>query len=238
MHLYRSAGGVRHPSDPDREDARGATDPTGFSNKIAQLDSGSDTRLTPETRKTSGIRYWKPIQTGIEQDDDTAEVARLGECAPAEILDDGVRLERPLSPHLSARLSGRTITIDEVMRVIDGAPSGPSWVVEGAGGALVPINDREMMIDLMVRLALPVVVAARTALGTINHTLLTLEALRARALMVAGVVLVGDANEENRKAIAEYGRVEILGEMPRLTPLTPAALGAWARARLSAGALL
>ena len=174
------------------------------------------------------IRYWKPIQTGIEQDDDTAEVARLGECRAAEIVNDGIRLERPLSPHLSARLAQRRIAIDDIMPIIDGADSGVAWIVEGAGGALVPLNEREMMVDLMVRVGLPVAVAARTTLGTINHTLLTLETLRARSLEIAGVVLVGDANDENRNAIATYGRVSILGEMPRFDPLGPQALRGWA----------
>jgi dethiobiotin synthetase len=185
---------------------------------------GSDAGLTP--------RYWKPVQTGIEQDDDTAEVARLGACSEPEILDRGIRLERPLSPHLSARLAGRTISIDDVV-----ATAGPdldegTWIVEGAGGVLVPLNDTELMIDLMCRLALPVAIVARTALGTINHTLLTIEALRRRSLHVAGVILCGAANTENRDAIAKYGGVSILGEMPRFDPLTADALGTWARAHL------
>ena len=178
------------------------------------------------------VRYWKPIQTGIELDDDTAEVMRLGECAPGEILRQGIRLPRPLSPHLSARLAGTAIVLDDVMRMFDEAPADSAWVVEGAGGVLVPINDHEMMIDLMARIGLPIAVVARTALGTINHTLLTIEALRARALTIAGVVLVGDANEENRKAIATYGRVDILGDMPGFNPLTPQSLGAWATTEL------
>ena len=80
-------------------------------------------------------------------------------------------------------------------------PHGRSWIVEGAGGVLVPLNDRETMVDLMAALALPVVVVARTALGTINHTLLTLEALRRRRCSVAGVVMVGAPDAENRAAI-------------------------------------
>jgi dethiobiotin synthase len=182
--------------------------------------------------RSTPVRYWKPIQTGIEQDDDTAEVRRLAECAAGEIVEEGIRLERPVSPHLSARLAGRRISIDDVMPIIDGARAGSAWIVEGAGGALVPINEQEMMIDLMVRIGLPVAIVARTALGTINHTLLTLEALRARALTIAGVLLVGDANEENRNAIASHGRVKILGEMPRFNPLTPHALGTWAQSHL------
>jgi dethiobiotin synthase len=193
---------------------------------------GSDTCPTPWEASYPIVRYWKPIQTGIEQDDDTAEVRRLGGCAANEILGRGIRLERPLSPHLSARLSGLRISIDDAMRQAGADLDAGTWIVEGAGGALVPINESEMMIDLMVRLALPVVVVSRTALGTINHTLLTLEALRARALRVAGVLLSGAPNAENRNAIEQYGGVRVVGVMPRFEPLTPEAVRDWARADL------
>ena len=80
--------------------------------------------------------------------------------------------------------------------------------------ALVPLNERDLMVDLMRRLDLPVVVASRTALGTINHTLLTLAALRKAELEIRGVVLIGDENEENRRAIEHYGDVRIIGHIP------------------------
>jgi dethiobiotin synthase len=174
------------------------------------------------------LRYWKPIQTGIESDDDTADVARLAECEDGEIFAHGVRLARPVSPHLAARLSGRTIDTDQLLEMIRHEDRDVRWIVEGAGGVLVPINDRDTMADLMVRLGLPVVVVARTALGTINHTLLTLEALRARALEVAGVVMVGPEDADACEAIERYGRVVVLGQMPTLVPLTVASLATWA----------
>jgi dethiobiotin synthase len=178
------------------------------------------------------VRYWKPVQTGIERGDDTREVRRLGGCSPRELLQEGVRLRRPLSPHLAARLSGVTIDIQTLLDGLAAQPPSSRWIVEGAGGALVPINDSELMTHLMVRLALPVVVVARSRLGTINHTLLTLEALEARSLAVAGVVMVGGRNLENRRAIEAYGRVRVLGELPRLDPLTPRALARWAASEL------
>jgi dethiobiotin synthetase len=104
--------------------------------------------------------------------------------------------------------------------------------VEGAGGALVPINDTELMIDLMRALALPVLVVARSSLGTINHTLLTLEALRARSLCVPGVVMVGAPNPDNRAAVEQYGGLPVLGEMPVWGPPEPAALAEWATREL------
>ena len=193
-------------------------------------DTVSDTCLAP-----SSLRYWKPVQTGIEVDDDTAEVSRLGACTAEEIFDRGVRLPQPLSPHLSARFADQPIRIDDLVdlpRLVAGAEASDRWIVEGAGGVLVPLNESVLMIDLMVRLGLPVVIAARPTLGTINHTLLTIEALRSRSLDVAGVLIVGDANAHNREAIAHYGRVRILGEMPRFDILEPDTLEAWAVAHL------
>ena len=174
--------------------------------------------------------YWKPIQTGIEQDDDTADVRRLAACEPQEVRGDGVRLRHAVSPHLAARLADVRVDLDSIGAL--GSHGIARWVVEGAGGVLVPINETDLMIDLMTRLALPVVVVARSTLGTINHTLLTLEALTSRGLRIAGVVMVGAPDSENRQAIESYGRTRVLGELPHLSPLTPGALEAWARTSL------
>ena len=189
-------------------------------------------------RGFAALRYWKPIQTGIETDDDTATVRRLGDCTGLEILDAGVRLPRPVSPHLAARLAGVTIDVERVARMVSGLSGSARWIVEGAGGALVPINDSEMMTGLMRRLDLPAVVVARSGLGTINHTLLTLEALGRRSILVAGVVMVGEPDSENRAAIERFGGVPVIGEMPRLPALNSATLGDWARHSLDAGGVL
>ena len=173
------------------------------------------------------LRYWKPIQTGIDQCDDTSEVAQLGRCQADELFRSGIRLPRPVSPHLAASSSGQTIEIPPLVESIAREPVDRAWIVEGAGGVLVPINGAQTMVDLMVALELPVVVATRTTLGTINHTLLTLEALRHRNVRIAGVVMVGNPDSDNKAAIEHHGLVEVLGEMPRITPLTPAALEAW-----------
>jgi dethiobiotin synthetase len=176
--------------------------------------------------------YWKPIQTGMEQDDDTADVERLGDCRTDELRPEGHRLRHPVSPHLAARLSGTTIALGPLVDSIVLERRSIRWIVEGAGGALVPINDAETMIDLMSLLQLPVIVVARTTLGTINHTLLTLEALGRRGLEVAGVVMVGERNAENRAAIERYGDAVVIGEMPLFSPLDAARLAAWAAADL------
>ena len=177
------------------------------------------------------VRYWKPIQTGIEQDDDTAEVRRLAVCSAGQVLDAGVRLPRRVSPHLAAKLTGSPLDIEPLVGIAEGQAG--AWIVEGAGGVLVPLNDQVLLIDLIRRLqlpVLPVLIVARSGLGTINHTLLTIEALTRRALPIAGIVMVGPRNDlarENRTAIEQYGGIPVVGELPVLSPLTPEALGKW-----------
>jgi len=157
------------------------------------------------------MKYWKPVQTGIEVDDDTATVERESGCGEDEIVRDGVRLARPLSPHLSARLAGVTIEMDKLLTIFE--RERPN-VVEGAGGVLVPLNDQELMIDLVAALGLPAVIVSRDALGTINHTLLTIDALRRRGIEVAGVLMnevpFTAAPPGNAAAIAKYGEVRVV----------------------------
>jgi len=181
-------------------------------------------------RSMAPLRYWKPVQTGIERDDDTSAVRFLGNCSERELLDDGIRLSGPVSPHLAAELNQTHIHIQELIRMVGTTPA--NWVIEGAGGVLVPLNELELMINLMVALQLPVLVVSRAELGTINHTLMTLEALRARSLRIAGVVMVGVRNASNRDAIEHYGNVAVLGEMPEIPTLTPEAVALWANAEL------
>lgn len=188
-------------------------------------------------RDEASLRYWKPIQTGIEQDDDTREVVRLSRGRDDHVLTCGVRLPGLVSPHLAARRAGTRVTVRTLLEMCEregarstvpaSAAPPARWIIEGAGGTLVPINERETMADLMQALNLPVVVAARSALGTINHTCMTIEVLRRRMLRVAGVVMVGEPNDENRLAIEKYGAAEVIAQMPRFNPLTAEALEAW-----------
>ena len=174
------------------------------------------------------LRYWKPIQTGIEQDDDTATVRELGACAAQEIFDQGVRLCGAYSPHWSAHLAGSQIELQPLLDLFARQDAG-AWVVEGAGGVLVPINEADLMIDLISQLNLPALVVARSGLGTINHTLLTLEALDARSIAVAGVVMVGEPDAANREAIEKHGGVKVIAEIPPFHELTAETVGDWAR---------
>jgi dethiobiotin synthetase len=199
-------------------------------------------------RNEARLRYWKPIQTGVEQDDDTGEVKRLLHAGDDEVLNCGVRLPGLLSPQLAARRAGIRVTVGTLLDMLQRGTSPPTspappalparWIIEGAGGALVPLSERETMADLMQALDLPVLIAARSALGTINHTCMTIEVLRRRMLRVAGVVMVGEPNDDNRLAIERYGAAEVIAQMPRFDPLTPEALDGWVRAEFDRSGVL
>ncbi len=178
-------------------------------------------------RERETVCYWKPIQTGIETDDDTQTVRELTNGTSDEIFDKGFRLEKPLSPHLSARLAGVEITVEKILNFIKNKTTDKFWIVEGAGGVLVPLNENELMIDLMKALNLPVLIVSRAELGTINHTLLTIETVRNRALKIAGVIMNGEPNAENRKAIEKFGKVKVLAEIPKFETLNNKTLKVW-----------
>lgn len=174
--------------------------------------------------------YWKPLQTGLrEEAGDTPTVTELAGLPPARVHPPAWALAEPLAPLAAAELEGVTIDADALT-----LPEGDRpLVVEGAGGLMVPVTERVMMIDLIARFGLPVVLVARSGLGTINHTLLSLEALRARGIAVAGVVLNGPPNPGNRAAIERFGAVRVIAEIPPLAPLDPASVAKTA-ARLPA----
>jgi dethiobiotin synthetase len=166
--------------------------------------------------------YWKPVQTGTIDGTDRDSVRLWAECPAERLLPERYRFDLPVSPHLAGRKAGIQIGLDDF-----GLPAPMAnhpHIVEGAGGVMVPLNQKDLMLDLMRHFGLPVVVAARTTLGTINHTLLTLAALRGARLTVRGVVLIGEKNVENRSAIETYGEVRVIGHIPVLERIHRAAL--------------
>ncbi len=166
--------------------------------------------------------YWKPVQTGASEDSDRESVRRWAEAEEARLPAEKYRFDPPASPHLAAREAGVRISLEafELPAPLRGRP----WIVEGAGGVMVPLNERDLMRDLMRRIGLPVIIAARTALGTINHTLLTLAALREARLAICGVALIGEENVENHRAIEQYGKVRVVGRIPMLKRIDRASL--------------
>jgi dethiobiotin synthetase len=164
-----------------------------------------------------GAYYWKPVQAGLEPDGtgDGDAVARLSAQPRSHILPEAWRLATPCSPHRSAEIDGVTIDPDALTPPqVDGP-----LVIEGAGGALVPITRTVTFADVFGRWNLPTVLVARTELGTINHSLLSLETLRRRGVPVLGIAFVGDENADTEATIAAMGQVKRLGRLPRLPTL-------------------
>ncbi|HWF43316.1 MAG TPA: dethiobiotin synthase [Candidatus Kapabacteria bacterium] len=159
--------------------------------------------------------YWKPIQSGLQEESDSEIVARLSGAASERILPEAYRLSQPLSPHLSAALDNIEIEIKQLS--IPG--SGNFTIVELAGGLLVPLRHDVLQIEMLDRWQLPVLLATRSTLGTINHTLLSLEALRSRGIEILGAIVIGPVNPPNEEAIRHFGHIEILGRIPWLTCL-------------------
>lgn len=167
-----------------------------------------------------GAHYWKPVQCGLEPETDSARVQQLSGLGADKILPEAYRFAAPLSPHRAAELEG--VNIDAAC--INPPAVAGALVIEGAGGLMVPIKRELLFIDVFARWELPVVLCARTALGTINHTLLSVEALRARQVPILGIAFVGDKNADNARTICDIGDVQNLGRLPRLDPLDEATL--------------
>ena len=164
-----------------------------------------------------GLPYWKPIQSGLEEETDSEAVARL---AGVRVHPEAWRLVTPASPHLAAEIDGVIIDADAL------APPPGDLLIEGAGGALVPVTRTMLYAELFARWQIPVIVCARTALGTINHSLLTIEALKARHVPIHGIAFVGEAAPDSEAIIAALSGAKRLGRLPHLDPLTPEALAA------------
>ena len=155
--------------------------------------------------------YWKPIQTGATEGTDRQQVMRWANLPASRALAECYCFDPPVSPHLAAEMSGATIELERIRR-----PAATRLVIEGAGGVMAPINDSQTMLDVMLHLGAPAVVASRTTLGTINHTVMTVRALRGAGVGVKGVVMIGDENRDNERAIERHGDVPIVGRIPML----------------------
>lgn len=170
-----------------------------------------------------GATYWKPVQSGLEEETDSDIVARL---TGRPCLPEAYRLSLPASPHLSAAREGVVVEPGalDLPQIV-----GP-LVVEGAGGALVPLREGFTFANQMARWQAPVIIVARTGLGTINHSLMTIEALRQRGVPIVGIAFVGDEMADSQGIICRMGQVRCLGRLPRLASLTREALATAFRA--------
>ena len=164
--------------------------------------------------------YWKPVQSGLDDETDSEVVARLSGLPAGRVLPEVYRLRTPLSPHRSAEIDGVAI---EAAKLSLPALPGP-LVIEGAGGLMVPLNRQTRFIDIFAQWRMPVILCARTTLGTINHTLLSIEALRARSIPLIGIAFIGDEVADTQRTIVEFSGVRQLGRLPLIDPLTSGTL--------------
>jgi dethiobiotin synthetase len=163
--------------------------------------------------------YWKPVQAGLDEETDSQCVARLGQIPAHRIHPEAYRLTTPCSPHRAAEIDGVVIDPSNLS-----PPTNDLLVVEGAGGVMVPLTRDLLFADQIAKWAYPTILVARTALGTINHSLLSIEALRVRGVPLLGIAFVGDENEDSEATIAKFGNFKRLGRLPLLNPLTSATL--------------
>ena len=167
-----------------------------------------------------GMNYWKPTQSGLEPPTDTQSVQAMTELPDDRFFPETYRLNEPLSPHESAKRDGVSIDMADFTLPQSEKPV----LVEGAGGLMVPLNKDSLVIDLIKQLGLPSILVCRSGLGTINHTVLSLEAMRARNLEIAGVIINGPKAPHNREAIEEYGKVPVIAEIDQLSAVNVQAL--------------
>lgn len=175
-----------------------------------------------------GATYWKPVQCGFEGGTDSEIISQLTDC---DILNEAYRLAMPASPHLAAEAEGMAIDVDTLFLPTIDFP----LVVEGAGGIMVPLNREKLFVDLFASWRAPVILCARTTLGTINHTLLSVQALRGAGCEVLGVAFIGAGNDAVEETICHFGNVPRLGRLAHLDTLTRDALQAAFKAGFDIG---
>lgn len=159
--------------------------------------------------KAFNAHYWKPVQSGELDHSDSQKVQKLSSSHPDKILSERFRLKSPLSPHTSAEIDGINIQLQDFsLPSIDN-----HLIIEGAGGLMVPLNQKDLLIDLIALLNIPVVLVSQNYLGSINHTILSYEALNARNIPIAGLVFNGPRNDSGKAFIANYTRLPILLEI-------------------------
>lgn len=166
--------------------------------------------------------YWKPVQSGLEGGGDAARVQQLLNLPRERLIPEAYRLSKPVSPHWAAELDGVTIEPSHLSL----PRCDRALVVETAGGLLVPLGRDWLQIDQLQRWGLPVLLVGRSGLGTLNHTLLSIEALRARAIPLLGLVLNGPPHPDNPRSLEQLGGVPVLAQLPILEPLSAASLAA------------
>lgn len=164
--------------------------------------------------------YWKPVQSGDLHWTDTMKVHALVSNDRSVFHPERHRLQAPLSPHASAALDGVQIELSD----FNLPQTSNHLIVEGAGGLMVPLNEQDVMLDLIQQLQIPVILVSRNYLGSINHTMLSLEALAHRQITVAGIVFNGESNPATESFIEKNSHVPVLFRVGQFPEISPAAI--------------
>lgn len=178
--------------------------------------------------------YWKPVQSGcapenVMKQGDRGAVMQMTGLPASHFYNECYCLPEPLSPHRAAELARQEIDIDAVQQAVPQPTNGP-LIIEGAGGLLVPLTRKFLFADLFARWQFPIIIVTSTELGTINHTLLTIEAAKARHIPILGLVFNGNPNPDNLRTITEFSGVPAIGYMPHLPVINSAVLSETFRA--------
>jgi len=156
--------------------------------------------------------YWKPVQAGSLDETDSMLVSSLVSNMNTRVLDEVFRLMQPMSPHAAARIDGVNIELKNIV-----LPATDNFlVVETAGGIHSPLNDEATMVDLVTHLNLPCVLVVQHYLGSINHSLLSIEVMQKRNVQLKGIIINGDGNKASEDFITSYSKVPILARIPNI----------------------
>ena len=189
-----------------------------FKNNLKLIICGTDTDVGKTLISSFFVRglqsfYWKPIQSGIDTETDSQSILRLSGIKKKKILQEAYIFKKPVSPHWAAEIDRKKIDLNLLnLPSIDG-----SLVVETAGGLMVPITRNFLQIDQIRKWDLPVIIVCRSSLGTLNHTLLTIEALKKRNIKILGLIINGEKHLDNPKTLREFSKLPIIAEFPRLS---------------------
>lgn len=162
--------------------------------------------------------YWKPVQSGDLDFSDSDKVKSLVSSAKSVFHSEKFRLTQPMSPHAAARLDQVSISLSD-FKLPD---TNNTLVIEGAGGLMVPLNDQgDLIVDLIQHLDAEVILVSQNYLGSINHTLLSIEALKSRKLKIAGIIFNGPSNSETEELILAVSGLKCLGKIPQSEHVKP-----------------
>ena len=154
--------------------------------------------------------YWKPIQSGMESETDSQAVKRLAKVKKTKIINEAYIFREPVSPHWAAEIDQKVVNFQRLnLPNVDG-----SLIIETAGGIMVPITRNYLQIDLIKKWNIPVILVCRSGLGTLNHTLLSIEALKKRNIKILGLVINGKKHLDNPKTLTEFSSLPIIAEFP------------------------